>query len=151
MKVQVCIVLVVVLAAALVVEAGPAKNRNGSWHDFLREATSEVCGDDKCYSGNRKCYNLRKPLNLTEEIVEEVRTNLTECASDLDFSALELGDIGPKGDEQQAYVDFMTKFKVGDITKQYALLRCFTERSGYLPTLLSCLREAQANAENEAE
>ncbi|XP_063845878.1 uncharacterized protein LOC135091818 [Scylla paramamosain] len=146
MKVQVCTALVVVLAAALVVEANPGTLAMKFWLNFLRQVTSEVCGEDMCFPEGRECFKLMKPLNITEGTLESVRTNLTECAGDVDFSALEMEDLTPKKDIPQHFLNFMEKFKVGDTTKQHALLQCFMERGGQLPTLLSCLREIQTDA-----
>ncbi|XP_063845404.1 uncharacterized protein LOC135091581 [Scylla paramamosain] len=145
MKVQVCTALVVVLAAAMVVEAGP-RHRSGFWFGFIRQVTSEVCGDDKCFPEGRECFKQMRPQNYTEDMLEEVKTNLTECAGDVDFSALQLEDIIPNKEGHHAFHLFMSKFNVGDTDKQYALLQCFLERNGQLPALLSCLREIQTDA-----
>ncbi|MPD01128.1 hypothetical protein E2C01_096641 [Portunus trituberculatus] len=91
MKVQVCTALVVVLAATLVVEAGPLMRRMGFWLNFLKEVTSDVCGDDICLPEGRECLKQMKPQNINAEMLEEVRTNLTECATDVNFSGLTLG------------------------------------------------------------
>ncbi|XP_063845881.1 uncharacterized protein LOC135091820 [Scylla paramamosain] len=148
MKVQVCTALVVVLAAALVVEAGP-RRRPGFWFGFLRHVTSEVCGEDMCFPEGRECFRQMRPLDITQEMLAEVRTNLTECASDLDFSALELEDVTPTSNGHQGFNTFMKKFRVGNTAKQYALLQCFLERNGQIPTLLSCLQETQTDAVTE--
>ncbi|XP_045116103.1 uncharacterized protein LOC123507370 [Portunus trituberculatus] len=142
MKVQVCTALVVVLAATLVVEAGPRMRRMGFWLNFLKEVTSDVCGDDICLPEGRECLQQMKRQDINAEMLEEVRTNLTECATDVDFSGLTLDDVTSE-DNHQGFITFMRKFRVGDKTQQYALLQCFLERNGQLPTLLSCLEATQ--------